>query len=457
MRDPASFRDPAGCVYWRGGVLRRQVNESFAEEWTAFLSSGLHDALIADGLLVSDEADVLSEALSPGAYRVIRPRMVDFLTYPYEWSFSQLKDAALVTLAAQERALAVGMTLRDASAYNVQFIESRPILIDSLSFERSVPGRPWDAYRQFCQHFLAPLALMGYRDPRCGLLARDFIDGIPLDLAARLLPARTRLRVGLGAHVHAHARASRAGRAQEAGASGRAHVSADGQRALVDSLRRTVEGLRWEPRGTAWAEYSGEESYSTEAARDKGRLVRAMLSRAMDGRVWDLGANAGSYSVLAAEPGRSVVAIDADPAAVERLYLAVRGGRVPRVTPLLSDLTNPSPAIGWCLNERRSLIERGPAPLVLALAIIHHLAIGNNVPLPDLARFFATIAVEAILEFVPKEDPQVRRLLAGRRDVFPDYSLDGLGVAFRGLFDIIGSTPIADSERTLVHLRRREP
>jgi hypothetical protein len=349
------------------------------------------------------------------------------------------------------------MTLRDASAYNVQFVNGKPILIDTLSFERAVAGRPWDAYRQFCQHFLAPLALMAYRDPRCGLLARDFIDGVPLDLAGRLLPTRTRLRAGLGAHVHAHARVSHAKRAMEAGASGRAHVSEVGLRALIDSLRRTIDGLRWEPRGTAWADYSGEESYSTQAAQDKRRLVQVMLRRASAGRVWDLGANAGEYSAIAAEQGRTVVALDADAGAVERFYLGIRRGTVPPVTLVLTDLSNPSPALGWCLAERRSLVQRGPAPIVLALALVHHLAIGNNVPLPDLARFFAQIAVEVIVEFVPKEDPQVRRLLAGRSDIFPDYSLDGLRSAFRDRFDVVESTAIADSERTLVHVRRLDP
>ena len=127
---------------------------------------------------------------------VLRPRELPLISYPYEWCFSQLREAALLTLELQRRALAAGMRLKDASAYNIQFDAGRPILIDTLSFEVGDPTQPWPAYRQFCEHFLAPLALMAYRDPRCGLMLRDFIDGIPVDLAARLMPGRTRLRPG---------------------------------------------------------------------------------------------------------------------------------------------------------------------------------------------------------------------------------------------------------------------
>ena len=207
-RDAASFRDPSGFVFRRNGVLYRQVNRRFAGEWDAFLKSGLYDRLAADGILLRHDEAPLDMAFVPtDAHAVIKPRAVEFISYPYEWSFGQLKDAALLTLRAQALAAERGFTLRDASAYNVQFVDGRPILIDSLSFEPAEPGRPWDAYRQFCQHFLAPLALMAHRDPRLGLLLREYLDGIPLDLAARLLPLKTRLSVGLGSHIHLHARA----------------------------------------------------------------------------------------------------------------------------------------------------------------------------------------------------------------------------------------------------------
>ncbi|MDQ3937786.1 MAG: SAM-dependent methyltransferase, partial [Chloroflexota bacterium] len=188
-------------------MLYRQVHEEHAADWQQFQASGLYRQLIEqDRLIVHEEAPV-AEAFDSQAWMVLKPRPLEFISYPYEWTFGQLKDAALLTLAAQRDAITVGMTLKDASAYNVQFDNGQPLLIDALSFERRQDDEPWVAYRQFCQHFLAPLALMALRDVRCGLLLRDFVDGIPLDLAATLLPWRSRLRTGLAAHLHLHARA----------------------------------------------------------------------------------------------------------------------------------------------------------------------------------------------------------------------------------------------------------
>jgi hypothetical protein len=395
-------------------------------------------------------------AATPDAVAVIRPRELDVISYPYEWCFSELREAALLTLELQQRALAVGMRLRDASAYNVQFDRGRPILIDSLSFEVADPTEAWPAYRQFCEHFLAPLALTAYRDARCGLMLRDFIDGIPLDLAAALLPWRTRLRPGLLAHLHVHAGAQRRGAAASAPGSpaARRRMTKLGHEALLDNLRRTVESLRWEPRG-AWVEYGTQTSYTPAGAEAKRSTVERMVASSGARTVWDLGANVGTYSSVAAGEGRKVLAFDQDAGSVERHWRTLTPEARASVLPLVMDLSNPSPALGWALEERRSLVDRGPADLIMALALVHHLAIGNNVPLPMIASLFASLGRWAIVEFVPKEDPMTQRLLASRPDIFPDYTLDGFRTAFAARFRIHEETPIADSLRTLFLLERR--
>ncbi len=456
--DPASFRDPSGFVFRRDGVLYRQIQPSAAADWEALRTSGLLARLVADGLLV-EHTDVGTElAARPGAVAVIRPRLLDFISYPYEWSFSQLKEAALLTLEIQSRALDAGMRLKDASAYNVQLDGGRPILIDSLSFEVAAPTEPWPGYRQFCEHFLAPLALIAHRDARSGLMLRDFIDGIPLDLAARLLPGRTRLNLGLASHLHVHAgaqrRAATAAPAKEGDQAPARRISETGQRALLDSLRRTVEGLRWKPSGH-WSEYATTTSYTEAATASKAALVREMLDAAGGSSVWDLGANTGVYSALAVEAGYRVIAWDSDHGSVEAHWRRVRGADGPPILPLIGDLVNPSPSIGWALEERSSFLDRANADALLALALVHHLAIGNNVPLPAVAALFARIAPHAIVEFVPKEDPMTRRLLAARRDIFDAYSIDGFRAAFGEPFEIVREAPITDSPRTLFLLRRR--
>lgn len=465
--DTGSFRDPSGFVYALDDRILRQVNRSFGERWDDLTASGLLEGLQARGLLVPHEVRDIGEAHSPDeAHAVLEPDRIPLISYPYEWSFGQLKDAALLTLEAQAVAMAAGFTMRDASAYNVQFHRGAPILIDTLSFERATPDEPWIAYRQFCEHFLAPLALMAYRDVRCGLMLREFIDGIPVDLAATLLPGRTRLNVGLASHVHAHASAqrrhvsrsseARSGAAVPAGARApRPRMGQLQQRALLDSLRRTIQKLSWKPEGTAWAGYATNTSYEDRAAASKDDLVRRFLEAAGGDVVWDLGANVGRFSAIAAGLGRDVVAWDTDPGATELHYQAVRraGGR--SVLPLLVDLANPSPGLGWANRERRSLVDRANADVVMALALVHHLAIGRNVPMPMIADLFADLAPHLIVEYIPAPDPMVATLLTTRTDVQPYPTIDGFRAVFERRFHVLQDEEIEASGRRLLRMSRR--
>ncbi len=450
----ASYRDPSGFVYTRDGTLYRQVNRVFQDRFQAFLDSGLYAELEEGRLLVPHREASLRLAASPDAVAVLEPERVDFVSYPYEWSFGQLRDAALLTLELQERALARGFTLRDASAYNVQFVGGRPLFIDTLSFEPREEGAPWAGYRQFCEHFLVPLALMSLVDVQLATLLRSNLEGIPLELGSRLLPRRTWLRPGLLFHVHLHAMAQRRYADRGAGdttrtTAGRRGVTATAAAGLVKSLRSAIESLDWTPAGTEWADYTADNNYTTEAARSKREAVQGLLG-SLDARiVWDLGANTGEYSRAARELVPSVIAFDIDPAAVERNYRRVKAENEAGILPLLLDLTNPSPALGWAHRERLSLEERGPADALLALAVVHHLAIGHNLPLERVAGFLARLGRSLIVEFVPKSDSQVQRLLRDRPDIFPDYTREGFEAAFRTCFRIQRAIPVSESERTL--------
>ena len=461
---PGSFRDPRGFLFRRDGVLYRHVDASAAADYDLFESSGLRASLHDAGLLIPHEEDPVLAA-ERGAARVLRPEVVPFISYPYEWSFSQLRDAALLTLRLQSTAMDHGMSLRDASAYNVQFHRGRPVLIDTLSFERLPEGTPWVAYRQFCQHFLAPLALMSYRDVRLGLMLRDHLDGVPLDLAASLLPRRAQARPPLQLHLFLHAKSQRRHAAD--GAAGVAGVDvAKGAarrgfglqafRGLLDSLRKGVEGLGAPEAVGAWADYESEATHYAEAARRrKEEVVAAWIERAAPGSVWDLGANVGRFSRMASQNGIDTVAFDLDAAAVDRNYVAAREEGDEHLLPLVMDLTNPSPGLGWDGRERASLADRGPADLALALALVHHLAIGNNVPLPMVMRTFAGLARRAVVEFVPKDDEKVRTLLATREDVFPGYTAEGFEAAAGDVFEVEAREPLPDSGRALYLLRSR--
>ena len=452
----ASFRDPAGFVFESGGRLYRQINRSFADDFDAFVGGGLCDRLQRDGLVIAHRECLLSEVESPApalAHRIVEPERVGFVSYPYEWCFSQLKDAALATLSIQAIAIEHGFSLRDASAFNIQFHRGRPTLIDTLSFERYREGEPWVAYRQFCQHFLAPLALAARVDARLPLLTRPFIDGIPLEIASRVLPASTRWSPSLLMHIHLHARSQR--RYAGTAAIKKRRVSRLALRGLVDSLAGAVKKLEWKPAGTEWGNYYADTNYS-DAARDrKMDTVREFVTRVRPSTVWDLGANIGDFSRVASDQGIATIAFDVDAAAVEKNYRRMRERKETHILPLVMDLTNPSPALGWDHDERSSLADRGPADLVLALALIHHLAISNNVPLERVARFLAHLGRSLVIEFVPKSDSQVKRLLATRVDVFPDYDRAGFEAAFAQHFETVDVRAVEGSERSLYLMRRR--
>jgi hypothetical protein len=456
-RVAGSFRDPSGFLFTRDGVLHRQINRSYRAEYDKLISSGLYQRLVDDGLLVPHQEIEVRPAEPRSAYKVIRPEAVRFISYPYEWSFSQLRDAALISLTIQKRALAFGMSLKDCSAYNIQFQHGRPILIDTLSFESHQVGRPWVAYRQFCQHFLAPLALMAYRDVRLGQLLRVHVDGLPLDLTSQLLPARTRLSFPLLSHIHLHAAAQRRYAGREVGkASTTRQLSQTALLGLIDSLESAVRRLRPKTARAGWADYGAIHNYPPQAVEHKKRLVSEYLDRIRPDSVWDLGANTGFFSRLASNRGIPTVAFDMDPSVVDESYLTCRSEKETNLLPLVLDLTNPSPSLGWQHQERLSLKERGPAGAVFALALVHHLAIANNVPLADLARFFSQLTDWLVIEFVPKSDSQIKIMLSAREDIFSDYTQESFESAFSKEFVVHTAERISESHRTLYLMERKE-
>jgi len=452
---PSSFRDPLGFLFERDGVLHRQVNENCRASYDLLMASGLYGELTEKLLLVA-HAEVDAAPFGTGAYRILRPELVPFVSYPSEWSFGQLKAAALATLRIQRIALRHGMSLRDASAFNVQFVGSQPLFIDTLSFEPYAEGKPWVGYRQFCQHFLAPLYLRAGCDPRLSALSAAWIDGVPLDVARRLAPGRYRWRPGFLAHIGLHARAQARYQEAEARPAAAPRLGRAALENILGSLRSTTEGIAWNPAKTQWADYYAATNYTGEAMELKKRFVASAVEETKPSRVVDLGANTGAFSEIASRAGAYTVAADVDHGAVELCWRAASARKDRGLLPLVLDLTSPTPALGWMNTERDSFLDRcsGTTDLALALALVHHLAIGNNVPLRSVVELLARIAPAALVEFVDKRDSQVQRLLASREDIFDGYSQEGFERALDGLFTIVRRQPIAATHRVLYLLRR---
>ncbi|MDP2720721.1 MAG: SAM-dependent methyltransferase [bacterium] len=452
----SSFRDPSGFLFTSNGQLYRQINTQYKENYEFLARSGLLKKLQEENLLINHKEAGSKLAQTSDAYKVIKPEKIPFISYPYEWCFSMLKDAALLTLEIQKTALGHGLSLRDASAYNIQFLRGKPIHIDTLSFEK-FQEKPWVAYKQFCQHFLAPLALMTYTDVSLNKLSQLFIDGIPLDLASKLLPTRTRFKPSLLIHIHLHAASQR--KYADRGLAKQPVAKKFNKRSflgLIDSLEGAIKGLKWEPKGTQWSGYyEGNLNYLPASLRHKANLVEEFLESTKPRTVWDLGANTGLFSRIAADKGIFTVSSDIDPAAVEINYKTTVEKNEKNILPILIDLTNPSPAIGWENKERDSFLSRGPVDTALALALVHHLAISNNLPLAYLAEFFSLICKSLIIEFIPKEDSQVQKLLASREDIFPNYSQNAFEKEFSALFSIKRSEKVKGSKRTLYLMSKK--
>ncbi len=441
--DLGSFRDPAGYIYYEQGSPKRKITSLGLASWKQLKNSGLLEALQSENLLIKH---------SNIAEDCIAPEKIPFISYPQEWSFSQLKDAALLTLKIVEKSISYGYILKDASAYNVQFLNGRPIFIDTLSFETYKEGSPWIAYKQFCQHFLAPLALMSKTDIGLLKLSATYIDGVPLPLVSKLLPFSTKFSLQLYLHIHLHAKSQEkfADVTDIESKTKKRSLSKTALLGLLDGLKSCINSLRWRPQGTEWGDYYNGTNYTNESMSEKGRLVGEYVALTNPKSIWDLGANTGVFSHIALEKSNAeIVSFDIDPAAVEKHYLYLKSLDKKSILPLVLDLTNPTPSYGWAGKERTSVEARGPADLIMALALIHHIAISNNVPLEKIAEYFSKLGKQLIIEFVPKSDSQVIKLLSTREDIFPHYTKQGFETAFSKFFTFVKSIDIKGSERTL--------
>ncbi len=442
----SSFRDPSGFMFFHQGDLYRQVNPLAKADYDLMLSSGLYDYLAKKELLIPHET---VDNIHEGAYVTLKPKKLNFISYPYEWCFEQLKDAALLTLRIQKIALKHGMSLKDASAYNIQFLKGKAIFIDTLSFEAYEEGKAWDAYRQFCQHFLAPLALASYKDFRLTKLLSDFIDGIPLDLAATLLPKRTKFKFSIASHIHWHAKTQEKHASAAQDKKTKAKISKNGLLGIISNLSSTISKLKWKENETEWGDYYNNTNYSDSSFEEKKQIIKSFLEKAKPTSLWDLGANDGTFSSIGAKMGIETIAFDIDPIAVNKNYIQIRKNGEQNMLPILMDLTNPSAGIGWAHSERDNLVERSNADCIMALALVHHLAISNNLPLELIAKYFASLGKYLIIEFVPKSDSKVKTLLATREDIFPEYNYEGFEKAFSNYFNLVQKQAIEGSDRTV--------
>jgi ribosomal protein L11 methylase PrmA len=460
--DGGSFRDPSGCVLHGEDAVYRAINPCAAADFEFIRHSGVLQDFIQRGWVIESEAaDLAATAVQTirgqQPVHLIRHPRLDFVSHPYEWCFSELQDAALHHLKIQIEALSRGAALSDASAYNIQFRGSQPLHIDILSFRRYHEGERWDGYHQFCRQFLNPLLLDHHLGIGFQNWYRGALEGIDASDLAKLLPLRTKygsLRSYL--HVVAQARLERS--IERRASDGHGGLSSRRYLAILEDLANWIESLRSKAAGPSiWLDYASNNSYAPEAEAKKREFIERIVNELAPRLVWDLGSNTGAYSELAVRAGAaSVIAFDSDQGAVERLYGRAVDNKLP-ILPLLMDLANPSPDQGWLQNERRGIQRRANPDLVLALALIHHLVIGRNIPLADVVEWIVSLAPTGVIEFIPKSDPMVCRMLAQRADIFTDYTLAGFRAALSRHATIERELHLEEDGRVLIAFARNRP
>jgi hypothetical protein len=453
--EPGSFRDWDSRVFYDDARVLRALSEEGLADWVALSESKLFEQTVAEGKLVATSR--VDDASVAGAAAVLEHERIPFVSYPYEWTFAMLRDAALLQLELLRRGLEEDLILKDSSSYNVQWRGARPVFIDVGSFERLRQGEPWAGYRQFCMLYLNPLLLQAYKGVDFRPWLRGSLAGITPVEARRLVSFRDLFRRGVLTNVALHARLER--KHEDSGRDVKTELRRAGFKkelivANVKRLEKLVRRLEWQPGSTEWSGYSATTSYDEADAARKEAFVREVVHTREWNLVWDVGCNEGRHSRIAAENARYVVALDGDGAVVNRLYRTLAAEGKTTILPLVADVTDPSPALGWHGLERQTLEARGRPELTLCLAVLHHVAIGGNVPVPEFLSWLAELGTALVIEFPTRDDPRVASLLMRKKaGAHPDYDREPFERALADRFEIGRTEELASGTRILYHAR----
>ena len=463
-QEPGSYRDRDGSVFYdEHGLVLRGLSSPAWQQWETLASSPCFHRWVAEGKLVRTERHTAPLPAPTRWAGVLEHERIPFITYPYEWSFGMHKDAALLHLELLTQGLAEDLTLKDGTAYNVQFRGVRPVFIDVASFETLIPDQPWAGYRQFCKTMLFPLMLQAYKNVPFQPWLRGRLEGITPQECWNLMSFRDFFRRGIRTHVWLHSWLQSSPSIEESQPSGQLRQMGFRKEMLAanfQNLTRVVHGLEWRDAQSNWSEYEQHHSYTSEDRLSKEAFVRRCVATRPWALAWDIGCNTGTFSRIAAENAKQVVSLDADHLCVERFYQALKlepqrsGGEI---LPLVSNLADQVAGLGWRGRERSSLLDRGRPDLVLSLALIHHLVIGCSIPLTDLLEWLAEMRSQLVIEFVAPEDPMASRLLSRRGGPCPDYTRSNFEQELGRLFEVTETLSLCHGTRTLYWAQSRCP
>ena len=453
-RHSSSFRDPSGYIFTEGEEVYRAIKPVYFKQYNSLKDSGFYAKAIERNLLIPH-----TEVKAGTDTIIIKPEQISFFSYPYEWSFSQYKHAALHTLKLQKYCLQNGYSLKDATAFNITYHNGRPVFVDTLSFDFYKEGEPWRAYRQFLMHFFGPLLLAKYFGNDKLKMLSQYIDGVPLEKVAAMLPFKSRFNPVVYTNIFLTAKYDKK-YSNSNGGEKKIEISKASQIKILDSLYDYIKGMGLNEK-TEWKDYYSITNYDAGAFEYKKELVKKWFISTDASKVMDVGGNDGTFSRVLKEQAKEMLVTDIDPNAVDQNYIQVLKNEEKNIIPLVSDLLNPSPGIGFNNEERSPLLERirkGNYELTLALALIHHISLTGNVPFSMSASFFASLTPYLIIEFPDREDSWVDFLLKSKREFehhFDSYNLADFEKEYSVFYDIVEKQQIPNSQRTMYLLKRK--
>jgi SAM-dependent methyltransferase len=459
--ESGSFRDREGRIYRCDGRIFRGLSQTALANFRQLESTSFYRSFQATGALVASRECRAQDAPLPPAVRerwagFLEHQPITVISYPYEWTFGMLRDAALLQLDLLEAAIVEDMSCKDATPYNIQFAGGKPVFIDIASFIPLESGATWAGYRQFCEMFLFPLMLQAYKGIHFQPFMRAAIDGIDVQTAARLFSLRDRFRPGVFSHVWLQSKFDRryGGTQQNV----RSNIKSAGFNremilANVRRIRKLVTGMKWQGDGSEWAAYAEFHNYSAADHELKESFIADCAAESQPRVAWDIGCNTGQFAKIAAQHSGLVVAMDLDHFAVERLYRELKAAGGGNILPLVQNVADPSPNWGWQNRERSELKMRAAPDLVLCLALLHHVVITANIPLDEFIAWLARLTPDLVIEYVSRADDKVKTLLRNKDDDYADYSREGLEKALQQHFNIVRQLTLGQGRRHLYWCR----
>lgn len=451
MIDSGSFRDPSGYIFYENDRVYRVINKSYKKNYDHLINSGLYERLTTEDLLVKHtEVEKIND--SKEYYKTLDVEKIPFISYPYEWSFSQFKDALLLTLKIQLICIEYNMTLKDSTPFNVQFIGNQPIFIDTLSFEIvENQNYVWKPYKQFCEMFLGPLCLMSYVDPNLNKLLVNHINGIPTDLTNKLLPLISKFNISVFIHIVLHGLLKEKKDSKDNIKNQKSIISKNKHLNIIRQIEGFVNGMKLPSYGSEWGEYNKETiSEKNGYVIDKENTVKSFIDKKNYNLSWDIGSNDGFFSRIISEKySKNVISFDIDWRCVDNNYSICKSSNIKNVFPIILDLSNPTPSIGWMNKERSSVYQRfGTPDLITCFAIIHHI-INVGIPLENFVEFLDKTKKDILIEYVPISDPKCQIIFESRGEDFEYPTEKEFVKILEKKFKIVNSKTLLETNRVL--------